>query len=163
VTLQQDVLCTASSFCADPLVETASLASIPLPPPTFTPDSLKECIERKLLSDAQLETGELLGWLKRASAGAGPSLPGWRAAIWLDSVQCNACFFLLCVPAAMYLLPGLARRRAAVPLLPLVLLTCGRKKRLALLAPCLAQPGSYPPSCSHLRQHEVQWQGAAHR
>ncbi|KAL4451948.1 hypothetical protein ABPG75_007610 [Micractinium tetrahymenae] len=39
----------------DPLVETASLASVPLPPATFRP-SLDDCVEEKLLSDAQLET-----------------------------------------------------------------------------------------------------------
>lgn len=49
----------ASFFClhppTDPLVETASLASVPLPPPSFN-HSLHDCVEGRLLSDAQLET-----------------------------------------------------------------------------------------------------------
>lgn len=41
--------------CTDPLVETASLASIPLPALTFR-HSLHDCVAQRLLSDAQLET-----------------------------------------------------------------------------------------------------------
>lgn len=40
---------------ADPLVETASLASVPLPAPTFR-HALDDCVAQRLLSDAQLET-----------------------------------------------------------------------------------------------------------
>ena len=39
----------------DPLVETASLASVPLPPADFD-HSLGDCIAERLLSEAQLET-----------------------------------------------------------------------------------------------------------
>ncbi len=40
---------------ADPLVETASLASVSLPPPCFR-HGLQDCVHARLLSDAQLET-----------------------------------------------------------------------------------------------------------
>lgn len=40
---------------ADPLVETVSLASVALPALSFT-HALHDCVEHKLLSDAQLET-----------------------------------------------------------------------------------------------------------
>ena len=39
---------------ADPLVETASLASIPLPKPAFRPTALDSCVKEHLLSDAQV-------------------------------------------------------------------------------------------------------------
>lgn len=52
--------------CTDPLVETASLASIPLPALTFR-HSLHDCVAQRLLSDAQLETivrgGGSCSWL----------------------------------------------------------------------------------------------------
>ena len=63
---------------ADPLVETASLASVPLPPPSF-PHSLHDCVAGKLLSDAQLETVVYAGM-----KFGGPKLPdGKRAGFFL--------------------------------------------------------------------------------
>ncbi len=47
--------CLLASLAADPLVETASLASVPLPAPTFE-HNLHDCVAERLLSDAQLET-----------------------------------------------------------------------------------------------------------
>ena len=57
---------------ADPLVETASLASVPLPPidPGFR-HALGECVERRLLSDAQLETVVRGCWVGRLSPPPG--------------------------------------------------------------------------------------------
>ncbi len=55
----KQLTCTQCYPCsapgADPLVETASLASIPLPALTFQ-HALRDCVEQRLLSDAQLET-----------------------------------------------------------------------------------------------------------
>ncbi|GAB4819275.1 hypothetical protein N2152v2_006321 [Parachlorella kessleri] len=63
----------------DPLVETASLASIPLPPPSYEPTSLLECIHKKLLSDAQLESV-----IYANMKFTGPRLPsGHRAGFFL--------------------------------------------------------------------------------
>ena len=59
---------------ADPLVETASLASIPLPALTFR-HSLHDCVAQRLLSDAQLET------IVRGEGGDA------AAACWLGSLD----------------------------------------------------------------------------